>query len=89
VKVSASRRRSHLPQLLQYSEHVRYVEQLRRYRGLFPQEQVLVLIYDDFQRDNQTTLRTVLRFLEVDDEYPIDEVHVKQTNRHDALPAVG
>jgi hypothetical protein len=74
-------RRSHLPQLLQYSEHVHYVEQLRRYRGLFPQEQILVLIYDDFQRDNQATLRTVLRFLEVDDEYPIDEVRVKQTNR--------
>jgi hypothetical protein len=74
-------RRSHLPQLLQYSEHVRYVEQLRRYRGLFGQEQVLVLIYDDFQRDNQATLRTVLRFLEVDDEYPIGEVRVKQTNR--------
>ncbi len=74
-------RRSHLPQLLQYSEHVRYVEQLRRYRAQFAQEQVLVLIYDDFQRDNQATLRTVLRFLEVDDEYPIDEVHVKQTNR--------
>jgi len=27
--------RSHLPQLLQYSDHVRYVEQLRRYTNTF------------------------------------------------------
>lgn len=73
--------RSHLPQLLQYSEQVRYVEQLRRYRAAFPQEQLLVLIYDDFRLDNQATLQTVLRFLEVDDEYPLEEVNVKQTTR--------
>lgn len=74
-------RRSHLPQLLQYSEQVRYVEQLRRYRAVFPPEQMLVLIYDDFRRDNQATLQTVLRFLAVDDEYPLEEVNVKQTTR--------
>jgi Sulfotransferase family len=74
-------RRSHLPQLLHYSEHVRYAEQLQRYRVLFPPEQMLVLIYDDFRRDNQATVRAVLRFLEVDDDLPIEEVHVKQTNR--------
>ncbi len=45
-------RRSHRPQLLQYSEHVRYVEQLRRYHEVFASEQVLVLIYDDFRADN-------------------------------------
>ena len=42
-------------------------EQLRRYHAVFPPEQVLVLIYDDFRRDNEATVRTVLRFLEVDD----------------------
>ena len=34
-------------------EHVRYVEQLRRYHAEFPPEQVLVLIYDDFRADNE------------------------------------
>jgi hypothetical protein len=58
----------HLPALLQYSEQVRYAEQLRRFRERFSSEQVLVLIYDDFLRDNDATLRTVLRFLDVDDE---------------------
>jgi hypothetical protein len=74
-------RRSHLPQLLQYSEHVRYVDQLRRYHTLFGRERVLVLIYDDFQSDNETTLRDVLRFLDVDDEHPPEEIRVKKTAR--------
>jgi hypothetical protein len=74
-------RRSHLPQLLQYSEHVRYVEQLRRYHDLFGPERVLVLIYDDFQSDNEATLRAVLRFLDVDDTHPIEEIRVKKTAR--------
>jgi len=74
-------RRSHLPQLLQYSQQVRYVEQLRRYRDVFPEEQMLVLIYDDFRRDNQATLQTVLRFLGVDDEHQLEEINVKQTTR--------
>ena len=55
------------PPMLLYSEHVRYVEQLRRYYSLLPREQVLVLIYDDFRRDNEATVREVWRFLGVDD----------------------
>jgi hypothetical protein len=74
--------RSHLPQLLQYSEQVRYVEQLRRYHAHFSPEQVLVLIYDDFRADNEATVRHVLRFLEVDDEYPLPNVEVKVTKRY-------
>jgi hypothetical protein len=64
-------RRSHRPQLLQYSEHVRYVEQLRRYHARFSREQVLVLIYDEFRSDNASAVRQVLRFLDVDDEASI------------------
>ena len=51
------------PAALYYSEHVRYVEQLRRYHEVFASEQMLVLIYDDFRADNAATVRTVLRFL--------------------------
>jgi Sulfotransferase domain len=64
-------RSSFRPQMLSYSDHVRYVEQLRRYHAVFPAEQVLVLIYDDFRRDNEATVRTVCRFLEVDEGSPI------------------
>jgi Sulfotransferase family len=69
-------RRSHRPAALQYSDHVRYVEQLRRYHAVFPAEQVLVLIYDDFRRDNQATVKKVLRFLEVDDAARIEMLEV-------------
>ncbi|HEY2216547.1 MAG TPA: sulfotransferase [Solirubrobacteraceae bacterium] len=55
------------PQALVYSEHVRYVEQLRRYHDAFPREQVLVLIYEDFRADNEGTVREVLSFLGLED----------------------
>jgi Sulfotransferase family len=54
-----------------YSEHVRYVEQLRRYHAVFAPEQVLVLVYDEFRQDNEATVRKVWRFLEVDDTRPV------------------
>ncbi len=67
------------PQVLLYSEHVRYVEQLSRYRAVFPPEQVKILIYDDFRADNEHTIRDVLRFLDVDDEVPVDAVEANPT----------
>jgi hypothetical protein len=82
------------PCTLLYSEHVRYVEQLRRFREALPPEQVLVLIYDDFKRDNQATVRSVLRFLEVDDSAPIEtleanpSVAVRSQRLHELVHAV-
>jgi hypothetical protein len=75
-------RRSHLPQLLQYSDQVRYVDQLRRYHTHFPRERVLVLIYDDFRRDNAATVRTVLKFLDVDESYPLADLEANVTTRY-------
>jgi hypothetical protein len=66
---------SHGPEALLYSEHVRYVEQLRRFEEHFPKEQVLVLIYDDFRADNEATVGRVLRFLEVDDTVTLRTVN--------------
>jgi hypothetical protein len=74
-------RYTYWPQTLLYSDHVRYVEQLRRYRDLFGQERMLVLIYDDFRRDNEATVREVLRFLEVDDALAIEPAEVNPTVR--------
>ena len=54
------------PQVLFYSDRVRYVEQLRRYQAVFDPEQILVLIYDDFRADNDATVRRVERFLGVE-----------------------
>jgi hypothetical protein len=72
-------RHSYWPGALLYSEHVRYVEQLRRYEERFGREQMLVLIYDDFRSDNEATVAEVLRLLEVDDTRPIAAVEANPT----------
>jgi hypothetical protein len=74
-------RHSSRPKALLYSEHVRYVEQLRRYHAVFPAEQILVLIYEDFRADNEATVRRVLSFLEIDDVAPIQPIDVNPAVR--------
>jgi hypothetical protein len=69
------------PEALLYTDHVRYLEQLLRYHAVFPHEQVLVLIYDDFRRDNEATIRRVLRFLEVDETLSMPVVEANQSVR--------
>jgi hypothetical protein len=66
-------RHTYWPKTLLYSEHVRYAEQLRRYHEHFGRERVLVLVYEDFQSDNEATVRRVQRFLGVDDTVPFQE----------------
>jgi Sulfotransferase domain len=68
-------------QALLYSEHVRYVDQLRRFHEHFGRDRVLALIYDDFRADNERVLRQVLRFLEVDDSIEIQPAEANPTVR--------
>jgi hypothetical protein len=72
-------RRSLWPQELLYLEHVRYVEQLRRYHGRFGSDQVLVLIYEDFRAENARTIGRVLEFLGVDESAEIGAVEANPT----------
>ncbi|HXB65444.1 MAG TPA: sulfotransferase [Solirubrobacteraceae bacterium] len=65
------------PQMLFYSEYVRYVEQLRRFHEALGRERVLALVYDDFRADNAGAIREVLRFIGVDERTPIA---VKEVN---------
>jgi hypothetical protein len=74
-------RHTYWPDALLYSEHVRYVEQLRRYHAVFEPANILVLIYDDFRADNEATVRKVLRFLDVEDSAPIDVPQANPTVR--------
>jgi hypothetical protein len=74
-------RHTYWPRMLLYSEHVRYVEQLRRYHDHFARRNVKVLIYDDFRADNAQIVRSVLRFLDVDDSVPVRPVQANPTVR--------
>jgi hypothetical protein len=70
------------PQAIIYSDRVKYVEQLRRYEEVFPRDQILVLIYDDFRRDNDGTYKEVLRFLGVEAEgYSLGVTETNVSNR--------
>jgi hypothetical protein len=72
-------RNSTRPAQLVYAEHVRYVEQLRRYHEAFGPDQVLVLIYEDFRADNEGTLRRVLSFLGVDENVALETIEANPT----------
>jgi Sulfotransferase family len=69
------------PAVLFYREHVRYVEQLRRFHTAFPREQVLVLVYDDFRSDNEGTVRGVQRFLGIDDTVALEVLEANPSVR--------
>ena len=67
-----------VPELLYYSERIRYADQLERVYASFDPAQVLVIIYDDFRRDNAAVYRQVLEFLGVDPTFtPRFETHNK------------
>ncbi len=84
-------RDTYWPGALLYSEQTRYVEQLRRYEERFPDERMLVLIYDDFRRDSEGTARRILRFLELEENVPIaardanPSVEVRSPRLHGAI----
>lgn len=86
---------SFLPPQFLYSEHVRYVEQLRRFEAEFPREQMHLIVYDDFRRDNDGTVRAVQRFLGVDDTIPLQPIRtspneaVRSLRLHKLRGAVG
>jgi hypothetical protein len=78
---SLTRLAARRPQALMYTDRVHYVEQLKRYHEHFPAEQILVLVYDDFRRDNPGTMRTVQRFLGIDDTIPFAIKEANPTTR--------
>ncbi len=80
-------RNSPRPEFLPYSEHLRYEEQLARYRALFPAEQILVLIYEEYRADNETALRRIFDFLEVD-RIELPSLRANQTSSSVRSPRV-
>jgi hypothetical protein len=52
-----------------------------RYREVFADDQLLVLLYDDFRSDNEGTVRAVLEFLGVDAGVPLPMLEANPTVR--------
>lgn len=59
-------KRTKYSSLLYYSEWIKFTEHLQRYLDYFPKEQIKVVIYEEFKKDNQKTIDEITDFLWVD-----------------------
>ena len=75
------------PSWLWYSETVKYAEQIKRYIDVFPRENVKIILFDDFQKDNKQVYLDVVRFLDVDDSFipEFEKVNAHRTVRFRSL----
>lgn len=75
------------PSFLFYRERAAYSAQLQRFYAVFPREQVLVLVFEEFREDNEREFRRLLEFLGADPQYTPDfrEVHAAKAPRSRAL----
>jgi hypothetical protein len=63
-----------------YLARGQYVEQLQRWRALFPREQLLVLLFDDLRRDPAAAYRRIQDFLN------LPQVDLPHLPHHNKLP---
>ncbi len=70
------------PAFLQYAEVARVSRQLERFLGLFPREQLMVIVYDDFRRDARSCYRSALEHLGVEDDGRTDFSPVNASKVH-------
>jgi hypothetical protein len=57
------------PSYLYYSQRVQYYQQVKRYYNHFKPEQIKVVIFEDFQSENEQVYREILEFLEVNPNF--------------------
>jgi hypothetical protein len=57
------------PSYLYYSQRVQYCQQVKRYYNRFKPEQVKVVIFEDFQSENERVYREILEFLGVNPNF--------------------
>lgn len=56
----------------QYLEIGRYAGQVKQYLDVFPPDRVMICWYDEYRKDAAAVLRSVCRFLEVDEDFEPD-----------------
>jgi len=55
-----------------YRKRANFYEQVKRYLNVFPKEQLLILIFDDFVKSPEKEYVKVLKFLGVDMSFEVD-----------------
>ncbi|MBC8185517.1 sulfotransferase [candidate division KSB1 bacterium] len=61
-----------VPSFAFYSEIVQFSEQIERFLQVFKQEQIKIIIFDDFKRNTLKVYKEILDFLEVDSNFVTD-----------------
>lgn len=59
----------HFPSRLYYDQHIEIASQISRYLELFPQEQIKIILFDDFKERTEKVYKEVLEFLDVSDDF--------------------
>lgn len=75
------------PSYLYYSQRVQYYQQVKRYGDRFKPEQIKVIIFEEFQSENERIYREILEFLEVDSSFTpeYDAVNVNKEVKFKAI----
>ncbi len=75
------------PSYLYYSQRVLYYQQVKRYGDRFKSNQIKVIIFEDFQSENDCIFRDILEFLGVDPSF-IPEYSAVNVNKEVKFKAV-
>ena len=65
-----------------YRETVRYSQQVKRYFKLFGEENVKVTIFDEYIKNKSSTLRDILKFLDVDEDFEIKHLNTNAGRKY-------
>jgi len=57
------------PSSLYYSDRIKYSEQVQRFYDNFSKDQIKIIIFEDFKKDNLGVYKDILKFLGVDDNF--------------------
>jgi hypothetical protein len=49
-----------------------YYEQVKRYLDIFPRDNIKIILFDDFKRDTEKVVREIFKFLNINENVPID-----------------
>jgi len=69
------------PKFVQYQDIASYTGQLKKLYDLFPEQQIKIIVYDDFKVDNRKCYLDVLNFLGVPDDGRVDFTPVNESKR--------
>lgn len=80
-------KRARCPSLLFYSERVKYAEHIQRFFDYFPQDQILILISEEFRNNNAAQFKKVAELLGVDAQFQpnFSTVHGSKSPRSQSI----